>query len=215
MKNYINLANGISWKNKLLVDDILLKNLDLDLLFDKGTFFIMSIENNSYDIVKSLLDYFNNNQLSKCTNGLTEYLLLKNKLRDILEIAIEDIKLPQEMKEVLSSYIDFEGSENNDSFLEGEHVDNNLILIDRIKFPTLKKSHSANDLHNSTLDDSKENLLTEENLKRLNNDSSEEKFKFIEEFLGYHDTHEIKNDDLLQKDHHSDLAGNLHNTDEF
>jgi hypothetical protein len=210
MKDYIELSNSISWKNKDFVQGILSKNKNLDLLYRDGKFFNMSIENDCIDIVVSLVSYFDNYQLAKHTSGTTEYLLLKNKLRSALETAIEDVDLSQKMKEVLSPYIDFEGSENNDSFFENEHLDNYLIPKDQIKVSTLKKSHSENDLH-STFDNSKENLLTEENLKRLSNNSSDEKFKFTEEFLTQHYVYP----DLLQKEHHSDLAGNLHNTDEF
>ena len=214
-REHSKLSNGISCNNKLLIDDILEKHKDLDLTYNDGTFFKASVEDGSVDIVSALLKYFADNQLGNYKEGSVEYLMCKNKLRDILEIAAEDVELSQEMKEILSSYIDFEGSENNDSFLEDEDVDNNFTLKDQTKFSTLKKSHSANDLHNSTFDNSKGNLLTEDNLKKLSNNSSDEKFKFIEEFLEHHDTHDIKNDDLLQKEYHSDLAGNLHNTDEF
>lgn len=203
-EKYIKLSDRISWNDKSLVCDLLERNKDLDITYKDGKFFIMAVEDNNIEIVKILLDYFNDNQLVKYTTGSAEYLLLKNKLRDILEIAIEDVDLSREMKEALSPYIDFEGSENNDSFLEDEHLDNYLIPKDQIKVSTLKKSHSENDSH-STFDNSKENLLTEENLKRLSNNSSDE------EFLTQHYVYP----DLPQKEHHSDLAGNLHNTDEF
>ena len=193
MKNYIDLANGISWKNKSLVNDVLSKNVDLDLLFDKGTFFNMSIENNSCDIVNSLLNYFNSNQLAKYTTGSTEYLLLKNKLRDILEVAIEDVELSQGMKEMLSSYLDFEGSEHDDSFSDNNEQTHDD-LADQKQFAPLKKSYSVNSLHNSTFDNSQENLLTEENLKRLSTQSSEEKLKLIESFIGTHNVQIIHSD---------------------
>jgi hypothetical protein len=205
-EDYIQLSDRISWKNGPLVSNILNKNIDLDLTYNEGEFFTLAIESNSVEIIKTLLDYFNNNQLAKHTSGTTEYLLLKNKLRSALETAIEDVELSQEMKKVLSPYIDFESSENNDSFLEDEHLDNYLTSKDQIKVSTLKKSPSENDLH-STFDNSKENLLTEENLKRLSNNSSDEKL-LIEGFLGHHNTYDVK-------DYRSDLAGNTHNTDDL
>jgi hypothetical protein len=210
MEDYIELSNSISWKNKKFVQDILSKNKNLDLLYRDGKFFNMAIENDCIDIVRSLVSYFNEYQLAKYTSGSTEYLLLKNKLRSTLETAIEDVELSQEMKEALSPYIDFEGSENNDNSLEDEHLENHLISKDQIKVSALKKSHSENNLH-STFDNSKENLLTEENLKRLSNNSYDEKLKFTEEFLTQHYVYP----DLPQKEYHSDLAGNLHTTDEF
>lgn len=208
-EDYIKLSDRIGWKSKELVEDILRKNIDLDLTYNEGELFTLAVENNCVEITKKLLSYVNDNQLAKYNSGSTEYLLLKNKLRDILETAIEDIEVSQEMKEVLSLYINFEGSENNDDLLENEvYTDNNLILKDQVNFTTFKKSYSMNDLHNSTFDNSKENLLTEENLKKLSNNSSDEKFKFTEEFLGHHATYDTK-------EYHSDLAGDLDNTDEF
>jgi len=215
MKDYIELSNSISWKNKDFVQDILSKNKSLDLLYRDGKFFNMAIENDCIDIVVSLVSYFKNYQLAKYTPDSTEYLLLKNKLRSALETAIEDVELSQEMKKILSLYIDFDGSEHNDSFTDDDQMHGDLVIKDQVKIASIKKSYSANDLHNSTFDNSKENLLTEENLKKFSHNSSEEKFKFIEEFLEHRDAHEIKNDDLSQKEHHSDLAGNLYNTDEF
>lgn len=208
-EDYIKLSDRIGWKSKELVEDILRKNIDLDLTYNEGELFTLAVENNCVEITKKLLSYVNDNQLAKYNSGSTEYLLLKNKLRDILETAIEDIEVSQEMKEVLSLYINFEGSENNDDLLENEvYTDNNLILKDQVNFTTFKKSYSMNDLHNSTFDNSKENLLTEENLKKLSNNSSDEKLKFTEGFLGHQVTYDTK-------EHHSDLAGNLYHTDEF
>ena len=112
-EDYIQLSDRISWKNKLLVSNILNKNTDLDLTYNEGEFFTLAIEDNSVEIVKTLLDYFNNNQLAKYKSGSIEYLLLKNKMRDILEIAIEDVSLSEEMEEVLNPYIPKE--ENSDS----------------------------------------------------------------------------------------------------
>ena len=104
-EDYIQLSDRISWKNKLLVSNILNKNTDLDLTYNEGEFFTLAIEGNSVEIVKTLLDYFNNNQLAKYKSGSIEYLLLKNKMRDILEIAIEDVSLSEEMDEVLNPYL--------------------------------------------------------------------------------------------------------------
>lgn len=211
MKQYTSLADRIGAKKYHMVMSILNNNKEIDVTYNEGEFFIIGIKQNSTDIVKALLDYFKQNQLSshginKVEDMPKEDQLLMVKIRNILDVATQDVDLSQEMKEVLSPYIDFEGSENHDSFLEDENLDNNFIPKDQIKASILKKSHSENDLH-STFDNSKEILLTEENLKKLSNNPSDEKFRFTEEFLGHHATYDTK-------EYHSDLAGDLHNTDE-
>jgi len=129
-----------------------------------------------------LLDYFNNNQLAKYTSGATEYLLLKNKIRDILEVAIEDITLSDKMKELLSPYIDFEGSDHSYNILEDNKIDDNFFLKNQAKYTPIKKSHSTGDLNNSTFDNSKENLLTEENLKKLSDNATGTKLLVLDEW---------------------------------
>ena len=141
--------------------------------------------------------------------------LLISKMRNILDVATQDIDLSQEMKTILSPYIDFEGSEHNDSFIDEEQIHNDFYIKDQPQLTSLKKLHSANDLNSSTFDNSKEDLLTEENLKRLSNNSSEEKLKFIENILGHHEHQETTGNNLLNKEYHPDLAGNLLNNDEL
>ena len=118
MKEYIKLQNGISWKNEYLVQEILNNNKNLDIMFEDGVLFQMSIDNGSSDILKTLLKYFENTQYPVKDQV---YKGAKEKLTGILESAIDEIELPKEIKEVLAPYIDFEDSIDerlNDSFLE-------------------------------------------------------------------------------------------------
>ncbi len=172
-EEYIKLSDRISWNDKSLVCDLLEGNKDLDITYKDGKFFIMVVEDNNIEIVKILLDYFNDNQLVKYTTDSAEYLLLKNKLRDILEIAIEDVDLSQEMKEVLSPYIDFEGSENNDSFSD----------IDQTTF-----------MENFNKDVVSNNLLNAEVLKKFETEIKEDnQIKIIENLLGFNEEiHQIE-----------------------
>jgi hypothetical protein len=165
-EEYIKLSDRISWNDKSLVSDLLERNKDLDITYKDGKFFIMAVEDNNIEIVKILLDYFNYNQLVKYTTGSVEYLLSKNKLKDILEIAIEDVNLSQEMKEVLSPYIDFEGSEHNtlnDSFSD----------IDQTTF-----------IQNVDKDTASNNFLNKEVLKKFEAEQNSQT-KIIENLLGF------------------------------
>lgn len=117
MKEYIKLQNGISWKNEYLVQEILNNNKNLDVMFEDGVLFQMSIDNGSSDILKIFLKYFENTQYPIKDQV---YKGAKEKLTGILESAIDGIELSKEMKEVLAPYIDFEDSIDerlNDSFL--------------------------------------------------------------------------------------------------
>jgi tetratricopeptide (TPR) repeat protein len=111
-KEYEDLADRIGAKRHSMIINMLQKNQNLDLLHDDGTFFYMSIQNNDFVTVKILLNYFEQNQLTKYELNSTDYILLKNKLRKILEIAVEDVVLSTKMEEVLSLYINSESSED-------------------------------------------------------------------------------------------------------
>lgn len=107
MKIYYSLSDRVAAKKHSMVKRLLDDNLNLDLTYDNGTLFTMSIENNSYDILKVLLEYFEQNQLSAYKQGSYEYSLLKGKIRNILEQAIECTDISLEMQKILSPYLDF------------------------------------------------------------------------------------------------------------
>lgn len=174
MKDYIELSNSISWKNKFFVQDVLLHNKDLDLLYRNGKFFNMAIENNCTDISEALLEYFKKNQLGKYDSKSEEYDNLKSRLVEVIEIAIDEVNLSSEMKKVLSPYINFEGSDTDtiNDFLDN-YQENPDIYLSTEK-ATIKKSHSMNDLRdhydkksNTTHDNSQEKLLSLDPLNEL------------------------------------------------
>ena len=105
MKDYIDLGNRISWGEAQLVSKLLSLNKNLDVLHYEGSFFIRAIESNNYDIVNTLLEYFENNQLNKYEPRSLEFSILKRKMYDIIELAIEDVKLTEEMEKVLAPYL--------------------------------------------------------------------------------------------------------------
>jgi len=203
-EDYIQLSDRISWKNVSLVSNILNKNTDLDLTYNEGEFFTLAIESNSVEIAQTLLDYFNKNQLAKYTSNSTEYLLLKTKMRGMLEVAIEDVSLSEEMKQVLSPYIDFEGSEHgtiDDFFDYYQESNGDVYLSNQFSTSPMKKSHSMDDLKNyskksnSTHDNSNEKLLTIESLKEW------ELEQLKKDLIGSHD--------INHEDHERVTSGDL------
>lgn len=126
-EEYSKLSDRIAWNNYDLVIDILQRNISLDMIHDKGKFFILAVEDNNPTIIKLLLDYFENNQLSAYKLHSYEYSILKGKMRDILKMAIEDVELSSETQKVLSSYLDF-----NDYRLIHASVDGNLVEVQQL-----------------------------------------------------------------------------------
>lgn len=126
MKNYYDLCSAIVYNYYDTVNYILSRDKNIDLRYKNGNLFIQAVEGNRVEILKLLIDYYQNNQLDKQIKSSFEYNVLKSNLINILQTAIEDVMLSPEMKEALSPYIDFEGSEHNtlnDSF---SHLENLL-----------------------------------------------------------------------------------------
>ena len=123
MSKYESLANRIGAKKNTMVINLLNRDSSLDLTYDNGTYFRMSIENNSYNIVKALLNYFEENQLNEHEESSTKYLSLKGQLQYIItDIAEDSDDLSPELERLLKPYllnqisIDDDSNENLDGF---------------------------------------------------------------------------------------------------
>lgn len=151
MKNYYDLCSAIVYNYYDTVNYILSRDKNIDLRYKNGNLFIQAVEGNRIEILKLLIEYYQNNQLDKQIKSSSEYNVLKSNLINILQTAIEDVVLSPEMKEVLSSYIDFEGSENNtlnDSFLNLENLVGIVTEeIPQIEDHTINISGNLNEVH--------------------------------------------------------------------
>ena len=127
MKDYIEWGNRISWEDNNLVTKFLLLNKNLDVLHDNGSYFIRAIESNSYDIVNTLLEYFESNQLSKYEPRTYEYSSLKKKMYDIVKLSIEDVDLTKEMQKILTPYLPQEEEDYQLDLNDPLITENNLI----------------------------------------------------------------------------------------
>jgi hypothetical protein len=116
------MASLVCYKNHQDVIDFLNQNRSCDVTYRDGEYFIISIQDNSVDIVKALLEHFKEYQLGplkkdfelyeetqdiKYQENYAKYVMLFQNMRDILEIAIEDVDLSEDMKTALSEYLDF------------------------------------------------------------------------------------------------------------
>jgi len=102
---YVDLSNAIRWDNEDLLAKAL-SNTPLDLTYDNGTFFNLAVDVGDVKIVKMLIGYFFAHPADhyKQNNTVPIELILKKKLHDIIEVAVEDVILSDEMKELLSEY---------------------------------------------------------------------------------------------------------------
>ena len=165
---------------------------NIDILYENGIFFDFAISKGNVEICKALITYFEDKQFPIKS---TEYQEAKDKLIEILENATDSVDLSLEMKQILAPYVDFEGSNHdtlNDSFLEDYKVAFNEIL---------EKNNSN------------ENFLTEDNLKKLN-EVIENKVKTSKNLISFHSAPELIHrqldhyEDPSNKDAHVSLSGN-------
>lgn len=110
MTNYHQLSDRIAARKYSMVKTLLSEDKSLDITYENGRFFKISIKDNSYDIVKALLNYFEEKQLSRYDINSEKYNELRAQLKNILEDVIEEKDLSLKMQEVLSPYINFEDS---------------------------------------------------------------------------------------------------------
>jgi succinate dehydrogenase flavin-adding protein (antitoxin of CptAB toxin-antitoxin module) len=144
MSNYQKLSTYICWNNNYSlkwVSDVLKSDESLDVMQDDGKLFWVSIELGNIEITKALLDYFEEHQLSKYQEDIAEYHLLKCKMRDILEVAIEDVELTKEMEELLSKYIDF-SDENEERENEIKELDNLISFYGEENYHSIEDNDS-------------------------------------------------------------------------
>ena len=145
-----NLYDFCRWNETERVVRILNNFKDIDVLYENGSFFDFAISKNNSEICKALLDYFENKQFPVKN---VQYQEEKSKLIEILENATDSVELSIEMKNILSSYINFESSEDdrlNDSFFNDYHLQDQPYYEEEVKTPRIIKSKSAGYLNTDT-----------------------------------------------------------------
>lgn len=162
------LYNFCGWNDTKKVQELLNLFDDIDILYENGAFFDFAISKGNVEICKALITYFEDKQFPIKN---TKYEEAKTKLIEILENATDSVALPTEMKEILSPYIDFEGSEHdtlNDSFSD----------IDQTTF-----------IENLNKDAVSKNLLNEEILRKFDIEIKQNsQIKTMENLLDFGDS---------------------------
>ena len=150
------LSDFCRWNDSILVEKFLNDFKNLNVLHENGEMFRFAISKNNLEICNNLLRYFNSVQF--LTKDNSEYQNQKNKLCEVLEEAVEMYDISEEMKNILSPYVDFESSEDNrlnDSLFEDYHLQDQPYYEEDIKTPPIIKSKSMGYL-NTDIDSSNE-----------------------------------------------------------
>lgn len=108
MKNkdiYFKIADYLSL-GKFSKATTLIKNnpIELDITYDKGIFFDFAIKHNNTEMLRTLLNYFEQTQLQGDIDS-REHQLAKYNLRKILEGAVDSFEISEEMEKVLAPYL--------------------------------------------------------------------------------------------------------------
>lgn len=120
MKNiivYTKLSNYCSWDQTENLDRVLSQNTDIDLTYNDGIYFRLSIKHNSIKMLNSLLQYYEQNNLKGDSNSL-EYKVAKYKLQQILQDAVNTFNPSKEIQEVLEKYLPKEADSDSEQELE-------------------------------------------------------------------------------------------------
>jgi hypothetical protein len=169
MKNimvYTKLSNYCSWDQTENLDRILSQNVGIDLTYNNGIYFRLSIKHNNTKTLNSLLQYYEQTNLKGDFESI-EYKVAKHKLQQILQDAINTFTPSKEIQEVLEKYLPKE--EDSDSEQE----------LEDIIMPTLNAGIITTE-------------LTEDSLRKFEAETKEiNSTKIIENLLGF-DTKEIQ-----------------------
>lgn len=115
MKHII-LADYVSWDDTKKVSDMLNRYKNIDLVYDDGIYFKLSIKHDNIKMLNFLLQYYEQTNLKGDSNSL-EYKVAKHKLQQILQDAVNTFTPSKEIQEVLEKYLPKEDDVNSEQDL--------------------------------------------------------------------------------------------------
>ncbi|MES2214513.1 MAG: hypothetical protein V4485_00630 [Pseudomonadota bacterium] len=149
---YIDLTNRVNSEDPEFLANFLAKYKDLDITysngrnFDYGTLLIAAVEGDTKrgntKITKLLIQYYETMQLPKLIKNSPEYNNIQCRFKESLVLAIDGEKISEEMRKLLSPYIDF-NPEEYDSL-----DDNTVCNEDAAKLT--EELYNTNDDHNTS-----------------------------------------------------------------
>jgi hypothetical protein len=149
MKHII-LADYVSWDDTKKVSDMLDRYKNIDLVYDDGIYFKLSIKHDNIKILNFLLQYYEQTNLKGDFNSI-EYKVAKHKLQQILQDAVNTFTPSKEIQEVLEKYLPKEEDINSEQDLSD--------LENLLGFDTKEIQHSIEeDTTNINVDLSGDNI---------------------------------------------------------
>lgn len=115
MKHII-LADYVSWDDTKKVSDMLNRYKNIDLVYDDGIYFKLSIKHDNIKMLNFLLQYYEQTNLKGDSNSL-EHKVAKYKLQQILQDAVNTFTPSKEMEVVLEKYLPKEEDVNSEQDL--------------------------------------------------------------------------------------------------
>lgn len=113
------LVDAVTSKNVKLVEKELKEVVDV--LDEEGMLFKLAIIHNSCSIMGQLLSHLCENQLKGLEERSIVAVKIRNKLREAIEAAEERSEVTQEMKNIISSYVNL-GYGSCDDFLDRDSI---------------------------------------------------------------------------------------------
>ncbi|BBB57756.1 hypothetical protein MPCS_01767 (plasmid) [Candidatus Megaera polyxenophila] len=110
------LSDYCRWDDSNSVIKLLKQNFIIDLTYNDGIYFRLSIKHNNIKMLNSLLQYYEQNNLKDDSNSL-EYKVAKYKLQQILQDAVNTFTPSKEMEVVLEKYLPKEEDVNSEQDL--------------------------------------------------------------------------------------------------
>ena len=117
---YILLSDYVSWDDTKKVSNMLNQHPDIDLTYDDGLYFKLSIKHDNIKMLNILLQYYQQTKLKGDLNSI-EYKEANHKLQQILQDTANTFRLSKESQTILEKYLPQEDDSNS-------VLKNNLLL---------------------------------------------------------------------------------------
>lgn len=114
----LELDDVISSGNYKLTKSRLDSDKTIDILREDGILIKLAIRSGNAGVVKLVVEYFEQNQLSEYEERSHDAVILRNKMRSAIESA--NVYVTEEMQSILSKYIDLDPDDEQDAIKDTE-----------------------------------------------------------------------------------------------
>lgn len=104
MSQYHSLIDKITSGRVKMVKHVLENSKTIDLTYDEGICFKLALKMHDAEMMKTLIGYFENKQLSEYEKDSRDYISLKNQVAEIIEEYTEYDTLDDEMSYIITTF---------------------------------------------------------------------------------------------------------------